>query len=85
LGRTSAYTWLKLPVVDDMETVLATATLPCLLLGGEVPDDPEVTFAKWGQALRHPTVRGLVIGRTALYPADGDVHAAVAAIAELIS
>jgi hypothetical protein len=85
LGRTSAYTWLKLPVADDMEQVLATSTLPSLLLGGEVPDDPELTFAKWGQALRHPTVRGFVIGRTALYPADGDVHAAVAAIAELIS
>ena len=38
LGSTSAYTWLKLPVVEDMERVLAATTLPVLLLGG----DPDV-------------------------------------------
>ncbi len=77
LGRTSAYTWLKLPVVHDMERVLSASTLPALLLGGEVPEDPDATFAAWQQALRHPTARGLVIGRTVLYPADGDVESAV--------
>src|SRR4029434_374663 len=35
LGRRSAYTWLKLPVVDDMERVLAAPPLPVLLLGGD--------------------------------------------------
>lgn len=84
LGRTSAYTWLKLPVVDDMERVLASSTLPCVLLGGEVPNDPEATLARWGEALRHPTVRGLVIGRAVLYPADGDVAAAVDAVVSLL-
>jgi hypothetical protein len=77
LGRTSAYTWLKLPVVDDMKRVLSVSTLPALLLGGEVPEDPDASFAAWQQALRHPTARGLVIGRTVLYPADGDVESAV--------
>jgi hypothetical protein len=38
LGRRTACTWLKLPVVDDMERVLASSTLPALLLGGEVTD-----------------------------------------------
>ena len=42
LGTTSAYTWLKVPVVKDMEQVMAASTLPALLLGGEVADDPEV-------------------------------------------
>ena len=36
LGTTSAYTWLKVPVVDDMERVMAATTLPALILGGEV-------------------------------------------------
>ena len=38
LGSTSAYTWLKLPVVADMERVMAATTLPTLLLGGD-PDE----------------------------------------------
>jgi hypothetical protein len=37
LGAVSAYTWLKLPVVDEMERVMAAATIPALLLGGDPP------------------------------------------------
>src|SRR5215472_5106282 len=77
LGTTSAYTWLKVPVVPDMEQVMAASTLPALLLGGEVADDPELTFAGWQKALRLPNVIGLVAGRSLLYPADGDVAGAV--------
>ncbi|SDU62686.1 Cgl0159 family (beta/alpha)8-fold protein [Jiangella alkaliphila] len=81
LGNTSAYTWLKLPVVDDdpagMERVLAASTLPAVLLGGEVPDDPDTAFRQWEKVLRLPTALGLVVGRTLLYPPDGDVAAAV--------
>lgn len=77
LGRTSAYTWLKVPVVDDMERVLTASTLPTLLLGGEVAADPEATFARWERAVKLPTVRGLVVGRSLLFPADDDVAAAV--------
>jgi hypothetical protein len=77
LGTTSAYTWLKVPVVADMERVMSASTLPAVLLGGEVPDDPELAFAGWQKALRLPNVMGLVAGRSLLYPADGDVAAAV--------
>lgn len=76
LGRSTAYTWLKLPVVDDMERVLSASTLPVLLLGGEVAD-AEAAFASWQRALALPTVQGLVVGRSLLYPSDGDVAAAV--------
>ena len=76
LGRRSAYTWLKLPVVESMERVLAASTLPALLLGGEVTD-AEAAFASWGRALRQPTAQGLVVGRSLLYPAGGDVAGAV--------
>ncbi|GAB3975690.1 hypothetical protein GCM10029978_060470 [Actinoallomurus acanthiterrae] len=76
LGRTSAYTWLKLPVVADMERVLASSTLPAVLLGGEVKD-PDAAFAAWQHALSLPTVQGLVVGRSLLYPHDGDVAKAV--------
>jgi hypothetical protein len=77
LGRTSAYTWLKLPVVDDMERVAAATSLPIVLLGGEVAEDPDVAYARWAKALALPTVRGLVVGRSLLYPPDDDVVSAV--------
>lgn len=76
LGRTSAYTWLKLPVVEDMERVLASSTLPAVLLGGEVKD-ADAAFSSWQKALALPTVQGLVVGRSLLYPQDGDVAKAV--------
>ncbi|MEV8424229.1 Cgl0159 family (beta/alpha)8-fold protein [Streptomyces niveus] len=80
LGGTSAYTWLKLPVTEnpaDMARVMETSTLPAVLLGGEIGDDQQGTYEKWRQALRLPTVQGLVVGRSLLYPVDGDVAAAV--------
>ena len=77
LGTTSAYTWLKVPVVADMERVMAATTLPALILGGEVADDPGTAYDRWGKALSLPTVHGLVIGRSLLYPPGGDVADAV--------
>ena len=82
LGTTSAYTWLKVPVVDDMERVMAATTLPALILGGEVPDDAHAAYVRWGTALRLPTVQGLVIGRSLLYPTSGSVADAVDRVVE---
>jgi hypothetical protein len=84
LGSTSAHTWLKLPVVDGMDDVLAATTLPVLLLGGEVAADQDVQFAQWAKVLDSPQVKGMVVGRTLLYPPDGDVAAAVDATVEMI-
>jgi hypothetical protein len=77
LGTTSAYTWLKVPVVAEMERVMEISTLPALLLGGDPGEAPDDRYAAWQKALRLPTVRGLVVGRTLLYPPDDDVAAAV--------
>ncbi|WP_262851872.1 Cgl0159 family (beta/alpha)8-fold protein [Mumia quercus] len=85
LGGTSSRTWLKLPVVDDMDAVLAATTLPVVLLGGEVSSDQNAQFAAWSKALASPQVRGMVVGRSLLYPPDGDVEAAVDATVEMIS
>jgi len=84
LGRTTAHTWLKLPVVPDMDRVMAATTLPTLLLGGDPDGNPEETFAGWRAALQLPAVRGLVVGRTLLYPADDDVAAAVDTAAAMV-
>ncbi|WP_419993384.1 Cgl0159 family (beta/alpha)8-fold protein [Streptomyces boninensis] len=84
LGASSAYTWLKLPVVADLERVLDATTLPTLLLGGDPHGDPHDTYAAWESALRLPAAHGLVVGRALLYPPDGDVAAAVDIAAELV-
>jgi DhnA family fructose-bisphosphate aldolase class Ia len=84
LGASSAYTWLKLPVVHEMERVMDATTLPTLLLGGDPDGDPDETYAAWQAALQLPSVRGLVVGRTMLYPADDDVAKAVDTAVSLV-
>ncbi|MDQ7878146.1 deoxyribose-phosphate aldolase [Microbacterium sp. QXD-8] len=84
LGASSANTWMKLPVVDDMERVMAATTMPTLLLGGDSGVDPDETFASWEDALSLPGVRGLTVGRMLLYPPDDDVAAAVDIAAGLV-
>lgn len=84
LGTSSAHTWLKLPVVADLERVMDATTLPTLLLGGDPQGDPRDTYAAWGRSLTIPQVRGLVVGRALLYPPDGDVAAAVDIAADLV-
>jgi DhnA family fructose-bisphosphate aldolase class Ia len=84
LGASSAYTWLKLPVVAEMERVMAATTLPTLLLGGDPDGSPDETYAAWQAALALPSVRGLVLGRTMLYPADDDVAKAVDTAVSLV-
>lgn len=84
LGSTSAYTWLKLPVVPEMDRVMAATTMPTVLLGGDPDGAPDEIFSSWEAALALPGVRGLTVGRTLLYPRDGDVEAAVATAASLL-
>ncbi|PRY58807.1 DhnA family fructose-bisphosphate aldolase class Ia [Knoellia remsis] len=84
LGASSAHTWLKLPVVDDLPRVMDATTLPTLLLGGDPVGDPQDTYAAWSGALSLPSVAGLVVGRALLYPPDGDVASAVDIAAELV-
>lgn len=84
LGSTSAYTWLKLPAVEDMERVMDATTLPTLILGGDPTGDPEAIQASWARALARPNVRGLVVGRALLYPAGEDVTAAVRTAVDMI-
>jgi DhnA family fructose-bisphosphate aldolase class Ia len=85
LGATTAYTWMKLPVVvHEMERVMDATTLPTLLLGGDPDSAPDETYAAWQAALALPSVRGLVVGRTMLYPADDDVAKAVDTAVSLV-
>ncbi len=84
LGATSAFTWLKVPAVADMDQVAEAATLPIVLLGGERSDRPDEMFGQWEKALRLPGVRGLVVGRNLLFPHDDDVESAVKTAVNLL-
>ena len=85
LGNTSRHTWLKIPVVEEMERVMTATTLPTLLLGGDPKGSDEEVFASWGRALGLPGVRGLVVGRSLLFPRNDDVAAAVDIAAGLVA
>lgn len=84
LGSTSAYTWLKLPAVGDVDRMMSATTLPGLILGGMPGPNLAEAFESWQQALTVPNVYGLVIGRSLLYPPGDNVAAAIAAAAEIV-
>ena len=56
---------------------MAATTLPALLLGGESAPTRTTPSTAGSKALQLPSVRGLVVGRTLLYPNDDDVAGAV--------
>lgn len=84
LGPSSDYTWLKLPVVPEMERVMRSTTLPTLLLGGDPGAERSGLYDRWRAAIAIEGVRGLVVGRTLLYPPGGDVAEAVAEAAAIV-
>jgi len=84
LGGTSSHTWLKVPVVNDMERVAEATTMPIMLLGGPRSDRPDEMFEHWEKTLRIPGVRGLVVGRNLIYPPDDDVTTAVKTAVSLL-
>lgn len=84
LGGTTASTWLKVPASRNPARMLATTTLPALILGGTPGADPEATYASWERAMEVPNVRGLVVGRALLYPPDGDVAGAIKRAAAIV-
>lgn len=85
LGTTSAYTWLKVPVVHDMQRVMAASTLPAVVLGGDVTPGKGSIEPDWRSAMSIGNVRGIVAGRRLLYPPDGDVAGAVDRAVALLS
>ena len=82
LGARSPYTWLALPVIDDLEQVIAATTLP-VLLRAEADSDGDAVDS-WRAGLAVTGVRGLVLPVEALYRDGGDDLALVTAAAEAV-
>jgi hypothetical protein len=73
LGESSAHVWLKLPYSEDFGRVCRATTLPILLLGGPARESPTETLRDFAAGLSSsPRVRGAIIGRNLLFPADRD-------------
>jgi len=84
LGSSSAYTWLKVPPRDRMADIAGATSLPILMLGGEPEGNPQGIFDQWSKAMTEHNVRGLVAGRTLLYPSDGDSSRAIERAAAIV-
>ncbi|QSO51331.1 hypothetical protein JZ785_21245 [Alicyclobacillus curvatus] len=79
LASTSRNRWLKLPMVDEFERVANATTCPILLLGGGNPGSTNQLIDSVQKCLKAgANVRGLMMGRGVLYPADGASPADVA-------
>ena len=84
LGSSSAYSWLKVPASHRISEVAAATTLPVLMLGGEPEANPDELFNRWIAGMKEPNIRGLVAGRSLLYPLNGDSQAAVKRAGEIV-
>lgn len=84
LGESSAYTWLKIPYVQEMDRVMRATTLPTLILGGDPGAETSDRYADWRHAMSLDGVRGLVVGRSLLYPPDGAAQDAVARAVDVV-
>jgi len=65
--------------------VLRATTLPVVLLGGDPGDRVDAVYRSWEEAMTHPQVAGLVVGRALLYPGHGDVARAVDEAASIVT
>ena len=84
LGSSSAHTWLKIPTTNRMAEVAGATSMPILMLGGDPGKDTAQTFVRWKEAMTISNVRGLLAGRTLLYPNVSSVEDAVRQAAELV-
>jgi hypothetical protein len=75
---------LKLPAVEDPETMMSATTLPSLLLGGDPGSKGDHLLDLWRRAMAIPHVRGLTAGRSLLFPGDGDVEKWVDAAVSIV-
>lgn len=71
LGDSSRNIWLKIPFTDEFDRVVASTTLPMVILGGGASHSKDEFLGNIQQAMdTGHQVRGTMIGRNMLYPAD---------------
>jgi len=71
LGDSSRNVWLKIPFTDQFDRVVASTTLPTVILGGGASHSKQEFLDNIRRAMdTGRQVRGTMIGRNMLYPKD---------------
>ncbi|HLN11570.1 MAG TPA: hypothetical protein VK587_00190 [bacterium] len=85
LGTSTAGTWLKLPYGPGYDRVAAATTMPILMLGGEVRDDPLSVLDEFAIGMAAgPTVRGALVGRNISFAPREDPRALAVAAGAIV-
>lgn len=71
LGDYSSNIWLKIPFVADFERVAVSTTLPIVILGGDRSGGIDMAEVIRNAMESGHQVRGAMLGRNVLYPAEG--------------
>ena len=85
LGKSSAYTWLKIPYCEGYDKVARATTCPILMLGGESTGDPTGILQEFAAGMHAgATVRGALVGRNVTFPGKDDPRAVAVAVNEIV-
>jgi DhnA family fructose-bisphosphate aldolase class Ia len=85
LGTSTARTWLKMPYAPGYDRVAAATTLPILMLGGELRDDPPSVLDAFADGMAAgPTVRGALVGRNVSFAPHEDPRGIAAALGAVV-
>lgn len=85
LGDSSRNIWLKIPYTEDFGRVVASTTLPIVILGGDRGNGLENLLADLKAALNAGhQVRGAMYGRNVLYPVNASPVDVAEAIGKLV-
>lgn len=85
LGDSSRNIWLKIPFTNDFKRVVASTTLPIVILGGDRNTELNDLLSGLSDALSSGhQVRGVMYGRNVLYPKKADPKQVATDIGKLV-
>lgn len=85
LGDSSRGLWLEVPYCEGFERVARSTTLPLLVVAGSPGDDPTPMLGQLSDGVRaRPNVRGALMGRSVLFPADDDPMSVALAVSAVV-
>jgi hypothetical protein len=85
LGESSARTFLKLTYTDGFQQVARATTLPILMLGGPIQENPTSTLRDFEAGMKAgANVRGVMVGRNVTFAPKEDPRAVAAAVCGIV-